>query len=54
VVQSHLHEGLCLDAANVQAHTAKMDVDANFELHEVKHICVEGDVRIQVVELEMK
>ena len=31
-----------------------MDVDADLELDEVEHLCLQGDVRIEVVELEVR
>ena len=54
VVEPDLEERLRLDSLDVESDASEVDVDAHCELHEVEHVCLEGHVRVEVVELEMK
>jgi hypothetical protein len=53
VVEAGLEDQLRLDALDGELGLAEVHVDAHVELDEVQHLRLEGDVRVEVVELEV-
>ena len=53
VIESGLQQRFHLDALYVELHAAEVDVDPDIQLDEIQHVCLDGQVGVEVVELEV-
>jgi hypothetical protein len=53
VIEPGLQHGLHLDALYVELDSAEVDIDADVELDEIEHVRLDGEVSVEVVQLEM-